>query len=135
MQDNSYIHAVVASTDEAWIEQVIKALDREHCRATVFDSGLSAVGELRRQPYEIAVVDASIRDLGLIEFCFHVRDLHGKTPVVLAAGDGVDAHRKRFMPMRVYSSTDRQEILAALPDAAEEARRIHKKQQLKSAEW
>lgn len=134
MQENSYIHAVVASADERWSSRVAHALAQVGCKSTIFEDGLSAVQELRRQPYEVAVVDSTIRDLGMIEFCFHVRDLHGEKPVVLVAGAGVDAHRKRFRPMRVYSSADRTEALDVVPDVVEEARRLHEKPQLKPAE-
>lgn len=125
MQENSHLHAVIASADESWSNRVAEALSELGCTSAVFSDGLSAVAELRRQPYEVAVADDSIRDLGLIEFCFHVRDLHGKKPVVLVAGKGVDAHRKRFSPMRVYSRAARSEMLDAVPDAVKEARRIH----------
>lgn len=125
MQDNSYIHAVVASADESWSKRVAHALAQLGCKSSVFADGLSAVAELRRQPYEVAVADASIPDLGMVEFCFHVRDLHGRKPVVLLSGKGLDSCRKRFnSTMRVYSKPDRNEILDVVPDAVEEARRI-----------
>lgn len=125
MQENSYLHAVVASTNETWKIRVTRALNDVGCKCSVFADGLSAVAELRRQPYEVAVVDDSIPDLGLIEFCFHVRDLHGKKPVVLVAGNAVDAHKRRFSSMRVYSNRDPRQLLDVVPDAVREARRIH----------
>lgn len=125
MQENAYLHAVVASADESWQHRVARALDEAGCECSLFTDGLSAIAELRRQPYDVAVVDDSIRDLGLIEFCFHVRDLHGKKPVVLVAGNGVERHKKRFSPMRVYSNSDQGQLLNLVPGAVEEARRIH----------
>lgn len=133
MQDDSYLHAVIASADDAWSNRIAHALAQVGCKSTRFKDGLAAVHELRRRPYELAVVDSSIRDLGLIEFCFHVRDLHGTMPVVLVAGEGVHTRRKLFRPLRVYAHEDRSELLDLVPDAVDEARRLHEPQ-LRAAE-
>lgn len=128
MKKQSDINAVIASADGSWRDQMARALAQSGCTCALFADGLSAVAELRRRPYEVAVADASIPDLGLIEFCFHVRDLHGRKPVVLIVGEGVDTHMSRFRSMQVYADSDRAGILEMVPKAVDEARRTRNRQ-------
>lgn len=86
-QDNQ-AHALLVDDEPGFIEIMTKRLKRRGFRVTSVLSGTEALRSLRRQDYDIVVLDLKMEDMDGIEVLRILKTIAPEIPVIILTGHG-----------------------------------------------
>jgi DNA-binding response OmpR family regulator len=87
VQDNQ-AHALLVDDEPGFIEIMTKRLKRRGFRVTSVLSGTEALRSLRRQDYDIVVLDLKMEDMDGIEVLRILKTIAPEIPVIILTGHG-----------------------------------------------
>jgi CheY-like chemotaxis protein len=117
------VKALVASGNKPWRSAFVEALYDEGCDLHAAATGFEALALIRKQPYDLIIIDDSFADVGALELCLNLRDLVNEMPLVMVSGEDLAKHVPFWRRFGLFFVGRRTAVLRNVANATERARR------------
>ncbi len=121
--NGSRLTALVVTGDRRWGCQCVDRLLAAGCDVHTASDGLRGIDLLRKQRYDLIVVDDALSDVSPLEFTLNLRELVPNAPVYIVAGDQVDRLPGPQRVCETFFAGVRTDALTCIEAAVEEAAR------------
>lgn len=119
------VKALVATENKPWRSAFVEALYDEGCDLHTASSGFEALDLLRKNTYDLILIDDSFSDVGVLELCLNLRDLVNEMPLVMVSGEDLGKYVPFWRRFGLFFVGRRTAVLRNVPNAVERARRRH----------
>lgn len=106
--------ALVATADKGWREPCAWAFMGEGFDVHTASDWFQALDLVRKQEYDVIVVDDSFSEVGLIEFSLSIHDLAANQPRILVGGSDLSRFQRIWKHCHVYFAGPKGEVLQVL---------------------
>jgi CheY-like chemotaxis protein len=119
--ESSSLTALVVTGDRRWRGQCVDRLLTAGCDVHTASDGLRGINLLRKQIYDLVVVDDSLKDVSPLEFTLNLRELTANAPVYIIAGVHLENLPQLWRFCRIFFVGSPDDALARIDAAIERA--------------
>ena len=119
--ERNTLTALVVTGDRRWGGQCVDRLLAAGCDVHTASDGLRGINLLRKQIYDLVVVDDSLDDVSPLEFSLNLRELTPNTPVYIIAGIRLENAPQLWRYCRIFFVGSPDGALAQIDAAIERA--------------
>jgi len=112
---------LVAAGDDDWKVLFAKNLMECGCDVQTISDGGNALGQARRQRYDIVILDESLPGTGRIEFVLNLREVAPRMPVIMVTGKLQEKERDVLSRCEVFFAGARSQALSKVREAVSRA--------------